>query len=163
ATSSKYGLRRNSVSFPWSRSRRRSRPSVRRMIWWPWQPASPVEHHLPRCWIWKVCAAWLTLCATKQSGLRASTRSRSRTVKRRSRVIWTKGMFLSPQHFQSQDLYFEDLIHFRFRASHFANYGVTKLEVDTDALSNGLFRIVAARGLMPDGEVFDMPNPDELP
>jgi type VI secretion system protein ImpJ len=84
-------------------------------------------------------------------------------MKRQPRVVWTKGMFLSPQHFQAQDLYFEDLIHSRFGASNFANYGVTALEIDRDAVSNGLFKLAAARGLMPDGETFDMPNSDELP
>src|SRR5260221_4033843 len=84
-------------------------------------------------------------------------------MKRQPRVVWTKGMFLSPQHFQAQDLYFEDLIQFRFGASQFANYGVTKIEIDADALSNGLFKLITARGLLPDGEAFDMPNSDELP
>jgi len=84
-------------------------------------------------------------------------------MKRQPRVVWTKGMFLSPQHFQAQDLYFEDLIHSRFGASTFANYGVTALEIDRDAVSNGLFKLTSARGLMPDGEAFDMPNSDELP
>jgi type VI secretion system protein ImpJ len=84
-------------------------------------------------------------------------------MKRQPRVVWTKGMFLSPQHFQAQDLYFEDLIHSRFGASHFANYGVTQIQIDADALANGLFKLTAARGLMPDGEAFDMPNSDELP
>lgn len=72
-------------------------------------------------------------------------------------------MFLSPQHFQAQDLYFEDLIHSRFTASHFANYGVTHIQIDAEALANGLFKLTAARGVMTDGETFDMPGSDELP
>ena len=42
-------------------------------------------------------------------------------MKRQPRVVWTRGMFLSPQHFQSQDQYFSDLIQFRLAASNFAN------------------------------------------
>jgi type VI secretion system protein ImpJ len=84
-------------------------------------------------------------------------------MKRQSRVVWTKGMFLSPQHFQAQDLYFEDLIHSRFGASHFANYGVTDLQIDAESVVNGLFKLVSARGVLPDGETFDMPGSDELP
>jgi type VI secretion system protein ImpJ len=72
-------------------------------------------------------------------------------------------MFLSPQHFQAQDLYFADLIHSRFTASHFANYGVTEIQIDAEALANGLFKLTAARGVMPDGETFDMPGSDQLP
>ena len=84
-------------------------------------------------------------------------------MKRQRRVVWTKGMFLSPQHFQAQDRYFDDLIHSRFDASHFANYGVTAVEVDSEAVANGLFKLTSARGVMQDGEFFDMPNSDELP
>jgi type VI secretion system protein ImpJ len=84
-------------------------------------------------------------------------------MKRQRRVVWTKGMFLSPQHFQAQDRYFDDLIHSRFGASHFANYGVTAVEVDAEAIANGLFKLTSARGVMQDGEFFDMPNSDELP
>ncbi len=72
-------------------------------------------------------------------------------------------MFLSPQHFQAQDQFFQDLIHFRFGASNFANYGVTELRIDAEALTNGLFKVVSARGFLPDGEPFDMPESDELP
>ena len=84
-------------------------------------------------------------------------------MKRQSRVVWTKGMFLSPQHFQAQDLYFEDLIQSRFAASNFANYGVTDLRIDADSVANGFFKLVSARGVLPDGESFDMPGSDELP
>jgi len=84
-------------------------------------------------------------------------------MKRQPRVVWTKGMFLSPQHFQAQDQFIEDLLHFRFGASHFANYGVTGIEFDTETLANGLAKLTAAQGVMPDGEVFDMPQSDQLP
>jgi type VI secretion system protein ImpJ len=84
-------------------------------------------------------------------------------MKRQPRVVWTKGMFLSPQHFQSQDQFFNDLIQFRFGASCFANYGLTVLRIDTESLANGICKIVEARGLLPDGEPFDMPESDELP
>ena len=84
-------------------------------------------------------------------------------MKRQPRVVWTKGMFLSPQHFQVQDQHFEDLIQFRFGSSNYANYGVTNLQLDAEAVANGMVKITSARGLLPDGESFDMPNSDELP
>jgi len=84
-------------------------------------------------------------------------------MKNQHRVVWTKGMFLNPQLFQTQDQYVEDTVQFRFAASHFANWGVTALEVDAEALANGLFRLVAAMGVMPDGLSFDMPGVDALP
>ena len=82
---------------------------------------------------------------------------------RQKRVVWTKGMFLSPQHFQAQDRYVEDLLNFRFGASNFANYGVLQLALDQEALTNGQLKVASARGFLPDGEPFDMPASDELP
>jgi type VI secretion system protein ImpJ len=82
---------------------------------------------------------------------------------RQKRVVWTKGMFLSPQHFQAQDRYFEDLVQARFFASNFGNYGVTQLEIDLEALANGNVKLISARGFLPDGAAFDMPASDELP
>src|SRR5690349_19323199 len=84
-------------------------------------------------------------------------------MKNRHRIVWTKGMFLNPQLFQIQDQYVEDTLQFRFAASHFANWGVTTLEIDAEALANGLFRLVEAAGVMPDGLSFDMPATDALP
>lgn len=84
-------------------------------------------------------------------------------MRNRHRVVWTKGMFLTPQQFQTQDQFFEDALQFRFAASQFANWGVTVLDIDSDALGNGLFRLSRCAGVMPDGEPFDMPDTDELP
>jgi type VI secretion system protein ImpJ len=84
-------------------------------------------------------------------------------MRNRHRVVWTKGMFLTPQQFQTQDRFFEDALQFRLAASQFANWGVTGLDIDADALGNGLFRLAKCTGIMPDGEPFDMPDTDELP
>jgi type VI secretion system protein ImpJ len=84
-------------------------------------------------------------------------------MKNRHRVVWTKGMFLTPQHFQTQNQFLESAIQFRFAVSQYANWGVTHLDIDADALSNGLFRLSRCAGVMPDGELFDMPDTDELP
>src|SRR4051794_15563531 len=83
-------------------------------------------------------------------------------MKNRHRVVWTQGMFLTPQHFQTQDQFFEDALHFRFAASHYANWGVTELDVDSEALANGLFRLNRCVGVMPDGEPIGIPETDEI-
>jgi type VI secretion system protein ImpJ len=72
-------------------------------------------------------------------------------------------MFLTPQQFQTQDQFFEDAIQFRWAASQFANWGVTDLDVDSEALGNSLFRLAKCTGIMPDGEPFDVPDTDDLP
>lgn len=84
-------------------------------------------------------------------------------MKNRHRVVWSRGMFLAPQQFQAQDQYFEEMLQFRFAASQFGNWGVTELEIDAEALANGLFRIARCAGVMPDGEPFEMPDADDLP
>jgi type VI secretion system protein ImpJ len=84
-------------------------------------------------------------------------------MRNRHRVVWTKGMFLTPQQFQTQDQFLDDAIQFRFTSSHFSNWGVTELDIDSDALGNGLFRLARCIGVMPDGEPFEMPDTDELP
>jgi type VI secretion system protein ImpJ len=72
-------------------------------------------------------------------------------------------MFLTPQQFQTQDQFFEDAIQFRWAASQFANWGVTDLDIDSEGLGNGLFRLAKCTGIMPDGEPFDIPDTDDLP
>jgi type VI secretion system protein ImpJ len=84
-------------------------------------------------------------------------------MRNRHRVVWTKGMFLTPQQFQTQDQFFEDALQYRFAASHFANWGVTDLDIDAEGLGNSFFRVEKCRGIMPDGEPFDMPDIDALP
>jgi len=84
-------------------------------------------------------------------------------MKTRHRVVWTKGMFLTPQHFQTQDRFFEDALQFRFAASHYANWGVTALDIDSEGLGTGLFRVNKCSGIMPDGEPFDIPDTDDAP
>jgi type VI secretion system protein ImpJ len=72
-------------------------------------------------------------------------------------------MFLMPQHFQAQDEYFEQALHFRAGASNFANWGLSGLGVDEASLVNGLFTLRHCEGVLPDGLIFDMPASDELP
>jgi type VI secretion system protein ImpJ len=72
-------------------------------------------------------------------------------------------MFLTPQHFQTQDQFFENNLNFRFAASQFANWGVTDLKIDTEALENGQVRLAKCNGIMPDGETFEIPGIDEMP
>lgn len=79
------------------------------------------------------------------------------------KVVWTKGMFLMPQHFQAQDEYFEQELNFRSNASTFANWGLTGIGVDEASLTNGFFTLRHCEGVLPDGLTFEMPVSDELP
>jgi type VI secretion system protein ImpJ len=79
------------------------------------------------------------------------------------KVVWTKGMFLMPQHFQAQDEYFEQALHFRANVSNFANWGFSRLGIDEASLVNGFFTLRHCEGLFPDGLSFQAPLIDELP
>jgi type VI secretion system protein ImpJ len=84
-------------------------------------------------------------------------------MKNLHRVVWSKGMFLTPQHFQAQDDYFEQNVQFRCTASSSVNWGLTDLAVDHESLTNGLFTIRHCRGVMPDGLAFNIPDSDPPP
>ncbi len=80
-----------------------------------------------------------------------------------SRVVWSEGMHLGPHHFQAQNRYFENLIRFTWGALSFAPWGLAGIQLDTEALKNGLLRVLHAKGVFPDGLVFLAPDPDEPP
>src|SRR5580658_648994 len=84
-------------------------------------------------------------------------------MKHLQRVVWTKGMFLTPQHFQAQDDYFEHSLHFRATAASSCNWGLTGLSIDLEALSNGIFTLRHCRGIFSDGLTFNIPEADEPP
>ena len=79
------------------------------------------------------------------------------------RVVWSRGMFLTPQHFQTNDNFLEDTLQFRFNASNFCNWGVVDLSIDQESLTNNLFTVPRCRGVLPDGVVFSIPETDAPP
>jgi type VI secretion system protein ImpJ len=78
-------------------------------------------------------------------------------------VLWTKGVLLSPQHFQTQDRFLEDLLDFQLSTLAFCPWGFRRLEIDREALAGGSFAISSASGIFPDGLLFDMPLSDPTP
>lgn len=72
-------------------------------------------------------------------------------------------MFLTPQHFQAQDDYFEQHVQFRAIASSSCNWGLTGLGIDQEALSNGTFTVRHCRGVFADGLTFNIPESDAPP
>lgn len=76
----------------------------------------------------------------------------------RSRVVWHEGLFVKPHHFQQETRHLEYYINQRVNGAGEYLYGFTELEVNNEYLSFGKIAIVRARGVMPDGSVFDIPN-----
>src|ERR1700739_4322398 len=89
--------------------------------------------------------------------------SSSASMKHLSKVVWFEGMYLGPQHFQTQRLSFEDLIHFTSSNLWFEPHGFSGCELDSEALRNGTVALVHARGIFQDGLVFNVPESDSPP
>jgi type VI secretion system protein ImpJ len=84
-------------------------------------------------------------------------------MKHLQHVLWFKGTFLTPQHLQIQDRYMENLLHFQLQSFAFHLWGFSRLQIDLDKLVEGLFGIVEAQGIFPDGLLFDIPEADATP
>jgi len=80
-----------------------------------------------------------------------------------SKVVWSEGMYLAPHHFQAQNRYFEESIHFATGNLWRAAYGFTACQLNEEAIRNGTVGLLSARGVFPDGLSFDMPECDSLP
>jgi type VI secretion system protein ImpJ len=72
-------------------------------------------------------------------------------------------MYLAPHHFQTQSRFFEDSIQFVSDCFWQFNYGILALDIDESELRHGSFVLHNVRGVMPDGLVFRLAEPDELP
>lgn len=80
-----------------------------------------------------------------------------------SRVVWSEGMFLRPQHFQQHDRYIERLVSSRCRGLRWYDWGFETLKLDPLQLPTGKVAIAECRGILPDGTPFDLPADDDLP
>jgi type VI secretion system protein ImpJ len=79
------------------------------------------------------------------------------------KVLWTKGVLLSPQHLQMQDRFLEELIGFRLSSLGFFPWGFRRLEVEREPLATGSLALREASGIFPDGMPFDIPGSDGAP
>lgn len=80
-----------------------------------------------------------------------------------SKVVWSEGMFLGPQHFQQQDRYFESYINRKCSARETNNWGLQQLEIDQHLLKLGKVSVHNGRGIFSDGTPFSFPDIDEAP
>ncbi|PCK09649.1 MAG: type VI secretion system baseplate subunit TssK [Alteromonadaceae bacterium] len=80
-----------------------------------------------------------------------------------SKVVWSEGMFLSPQHFQQQERYFERHVNGKCDALGAYAWGVSHFEIDQQLLKLGKLSVTSARGVFPDGTPFSIPDLDAPP
>ncbi len=80
-----------------------------------------------------------------------------------NRVAWREGQFLRPQHFQQADRSMEARL--RARAAMLRPYawGLNELKIDEDMAVLGKFSIAVAKGVMPDGTPFAIPDDQPPP
>jgi type VI secretion system protein ImpJ len=81
-------------------------------------------------------------------------------MRQTQKVLWTKGVLLSPQHLQTQDRFLEDLLDFHLSTLIFAPWGFSRLDLDREQLAGGSLAISDAAGIFPDGLAFDIPHSD---
>lgn len=82
---------------------------------------------------------------------------------RTNKVVWSEGLFLRPQLFQQQERYFEYYAHKRAATLSPFFWGFSQYEIDREALAYGKLVLRTARGVLPDGTPFDVPDHAELP
>ena len=80
-----------------------------------------------------------------------------------NKVMWTEGMFLQPQHFQQQDRFAARQHQGSLTATCAWPWGFVALQIDEAALLQGRVMVSAARGVLPDGQAFSIPDDDPAP
>lgn len=84
-------------------------------------------------------------------------------MSKQSRVMWSEGMFLLPQHFQYQDEFHQhQLAESTLRSTPF-HWGVQAMQIDEEALAGGSLQVKRLKLVFPDGSLFDAPSHDPLP
>lgn len=78
-------------------------------------------------------------------------------------VQWFEGMLLSPQHFQQNNFYFEQLINQKIALTQPFYWGITRLEVDSTAITRNEIHVRQVEGIMPDGTYvrYGMETPEQ--
>jgi len=85
-------------------------------------------------------------------------------MKTPSKILWTEGVTLRPQHFQQQDRYHEARLHRMTAALLPYAWGLAaEATWDEEALANNILRAGSLSLVFQDGETYDAPGPDLLP
>jgi type VI secretion system protein ImpJ len=80
-----------------------------------------------------------------------------------SKVVWSEGMFLNPQHFQQQDRYLERYIDNKCSAFGAHAWGLQEYELDGQLLKLGKISLLRGKGIFSDGTPFSFSDIDEAP
>src|SRR5262245_29017753 len=100
-------------------------------------------------------------CAPKTS--RVDLGQRKVPMTEHSKVIWSEGILLRPQHFQQHDRYLESLINGRCLGLKPYDWGFFTLTINQELLKIGKLALAECQGIFPDGTPFNLPADDEIP
>jgi len=81
----------------------------------------------------------------------------------KNKVAWLESQYLFPHHFQQQERYLEGMIQDRCSPIRPYVWGFLDLEIDSGLLSDGQVGLTMARGILPDGTPFSLPDEAVLP
>ncbi len=79
-----------------------------------------------------------------------------------ARMLWTEGLFLSPQSFQQQERFLFNYIESRSKPISPYYWGIVSLNILAEKLDNGVFSLKNCQGIFPDGTPFDIANSTAL-
>lgn len=80
-----------------------------------------------------------------------------------SKILWSEGLTLGPQHFQSQDLYHENRLRRMAAALNPHFWGVRSVQWNLDGLGHHRLQADTLSVIFPDGDIYDAPGTDLLP
>ena len=80
-----------------------------------------------------------------------------------SRIAWSEGLFLRPQHFQQQERYFDYARQQQMAMQLPYSYGIRQLAVDHQCLKFGQFALTKLEAILADGTVLQLPEVEALP
>ena len=79
------------------------------------------------------------------------------------KVVWKDGMFILPQHFQQAEQYQLTQSRETLLRTLPKSFGVSSCKINSEMLSDGLFKLETITGVMPDGTPFTLHSEKELP
>jgi len=79
-----------------------------------------------------------------------------------SKVVWSEGMLLQPQHLQQHDRFLQAHVEARVSALRAYGWGFTRFEIDEQHLALGKLALKHYSGVLPDGTPVGLPF-DEMP
>ena len=75
-----------------------------------------------------------------------------------SKVIWSEGLFVTPQHFQHQQSYFSEQDKLYNFATSSYQWGVLELDIDQGALAELKIAVTQCQVILPDGTIVNTPQ-----